>query len=365
MTNFGSLILYLCTFIVSTVFVWRYQNLKIYNKVWKKKILNIFGIILPIVILQGFRYEVGTDYRAYYRIFKEIEKGSIFYRQYLSEPLFVWVNIILKKLFKTPLSYFIFDAILMNILFFMVVDYYRDYIDMSIVYLAYYMLCFSVFFNIERQALACILVWFSLRFIDRKQPIRFAIVIICATMFHNTAIVFLTLYILNLLQEKRIRNIIKWLGGITIIFVFLFYDRIIPSMIRMLSGFDYEIYILEGSGGSTGNILLYLAMLLIPILVFYKYLDKSEINHYIMLICMVGVFFFTLLDRYIAWGSRMIFYVYIGLIFFLGRICNCMRLKKNKRFIKSYVIISLFVYYIRIFYIFGNAEVFPYQFWQF
>lgn len=369
MTDFETLMLYLGTFSVSIFFVWRYQKFEIFNKSLIKRIMAVGGIVLPVIVLQGFRYEVGTDYRSYFGIFEAMEPGSRVYINMLNEPLFVYADLLLKKYFHTPLSFFIFSAVVMNLLFFFVVDYYRDSLDMPIAYLAYYMLCFSYFLNVERQALSCILVWFSLRFVEKRQPIRFVLAVACAALYHNSAAICLLLYLLRLLQDGRMKKILKQIAASGILLGFAFYDGIAELALRAVddSGYGgYAVYILEKDAyNGRVTMVYYFAMLLFPIVVFYRYLDTKEPSHYTMLFCTAGIFLFTLLTPYSEVGSRLVFYMEIGLIVLLGRICRCMRIHTNRYIIKCYAVCSLFLFYYRMFYFFGHADVFPYRFWQF
>ena len=153
MKEINSLVIYFSAFLTSIFFVSNYQkkrNEDKLNKGWKK-IVVILGIMLPIIVIQGFRYGLGTDYAEYERIFNLMGRQKAIDATFMREPIFRFFCIAVRRLFGTSTAFFVLDAIIMNILFFLNVDYYREKVDMVIVYFAYYMLCFSTFLNIERQ----------------------------------------------------------------------------------------------------------------------------------------------------------------------------------------------------------------------
>lgn len=116
MLNADSFILYMLIFIISILFVKRYQYKRYNTKLGE--LLTIMGIMLPIIIVQGIRYDVGTDYISYYNICEMIGNGNTFVKEvYLNEPIFLVENILLYKIFHSPIAIFVFHAILMNILF--------------------------------------------------------------------------------------------------------------------------------------------------------------------------------------------------------------------------------------------------------
>ena len=160
----------------------------------KKQKLNIFYFITIILIsfIVGFRYEVGVDWAGYKLDFESIKNSpnTSYYDQY-----YEWGFFNLNKLvaglgfgyqwmfFTTAFIswYFLFKSVPLNILplfiYFIFVDEY-----------------FFWSMNGVRQ-FAAISIWlFALKFLIDENIKAYIIAIICASLFHNSALLLLPLY---------------------------------------------------------------------------------------------------------------------------------------------------------------------------
>ena len=190
MKDFGSYVLYVSFFMISIFWSWKYGQKKNGSVSLKKKVMYCLLITLPIIFIQGFRYDVGTDYMSYSSLYRGFSEGNdTFYAWYANEPLFIFMcRIIYFVTQGGQYSFFIVDAILMNVLLFITFDYYKDQVSLPFMYFFYYLLCFPYFLNIERQGLAVIIVWYATRYVHQKKFFKFLLCILIATLFHNTAI---------------------------------------------------------------------------------------------------------------------------------------------------------------------------------
>ena len=103
-------------------------------------------------------------------------KMPLFLRWYQTEPLFVlFCRIIYKISNGNDAAFFLADAILINFLLFLTLDYYKDQINLPIMYFFYYMLCLPYFLNTERQGLAVIITWYATKYIHENKIIKFLI----------------------------------------------------------------------------------------------------------------------------------------------------------------------------------------------
>ena len=315
-------------------------------------------------MVQGFRYGLGSDYLSYERIFRQLGTNSAEDLTYLREPLFRQTCIVLKKLFHEPVAYFVFDAIIMNVLFFITVNHYKEKVNMALVYWAYYMCCYSIFLNIERQGVACIIVWYSFHFIEEKKLVKFLLAIIIAACIHNSALLFVVLYGVNILSNEKLGKYIRTAVFSLILISPIFFQRIIdfiqelvPVMVKYSHYFKSDV---TQEGISLGSI--YIIILLgIPIFIFRKSLSSffKETNYPILCFILQVVFYF--LEMYIEWGNRLIYYLYFGIMVTVGAACKQTRYPSNRKILKVYFFVVLLFYYIRRFYIQGSAQVFPYQ----
>ncbi len=360
--NKYSLLLYILIYALSLVFVWVYSHY--YNKKNNYSILRLLvitGIILPVIILQGTRLEVGTDYGEYVRIANLIGDGNeATIKYYMKEPLFLIENIIIMKLTGNPRIFFLINAIVENILLFIIMDNYKNRINITMAYAAYYLICFPSFLNIERQGLACLLVWHSYKYIEEKNFKKFLLFVILATAFHNTAIIYLIMYIFVLDSDSKLKkNFLRFLMVLLIASVF-FMDKltIIVSRLNVLA--DYTQYFLVKKQ-DVGSIGLYLTMLLVPLLVIvFMVLRKRKIQElYIALL--IIVFVSVALQQFVQVGTRIMYYALWSIIYLIGYASKESKYTFNKVLINTTCLIVCSIYYYRLFYYFGWGDIFPYK----
>lgn len=317
--------------------------------------------IVPVILLQGLRYNVGTDYQSYLSLYNGFSNNNNLYLSwYESEPLFIYLCKALYSLtFGNQSALFMFDAIVMGIFSFLTFDYYKEKVDMPILYLFYYGTCLPYFFNVERQGVAVVLVWYSMHFAQEKKFIKFLLCIITATLFHNTAIIGIVFYVIWHIAERK-SVYIKCV---------LFFIAILAPVIFSISVDFLSLYIpifskytkfLTETGDQRVNInfVFFMIMLLIMIKL-QKFIDKED-KFYIVLLSIMCCMTF-LLNEYIAWGFRMSFYFEISLMIGYGHIYNKLNYQSNKRILCLFLVVVMMFYFTYKFWIQGNSEIFPYQ----
>ncbi|MCM1461037.1 MAG: EpsG family protein [Bacteroides sp.] len=363
MSNINSLILYYSVFGCSILASFMYQQRAQNTKFLYRKVFYFLLVTLPVIIMQAFRYNVGTDYHAYNVLFSEIIKGpnNYVYKSYHKEPLYLLENIISYKLFGDSTGLFLINAIIECVFIFLALDYFKDKISMPMGYVLCYFMIYPSFFNMERQAVATAIVWFSLRFLVEKKFIKFMICILVAACFHNTAIIALALYLIHyirkVLSDKRVWVII---GVIVLIIVFrlkeitVFVMNIIPRLAV------YNLYVLDSNQG-VSMAFISQVLLLLPCLIFLSSLKKNEgyTNIYIYLY-LIDVMILVIAS-FTAYGIRLMTYFNISIIILISMTCNSLKNKANRMFIKSAYVIALMVYFYLLFYVTGTHEIFPYQ----
>ena len=148
MDNLSSLILYLCVFSITMAFSYLYQRVQ--NSDNKhRKCGYAFLTILPLVCLHGFRFGVGTDFFNYYNIFKVLGTGGSWQEKvYAREPIFLWENKILFKVFENYQAVVILHAIIISVFVFLAFDYFKDSVSMPLLYMIFLLWIYPTFINI-------------------------------------------------------------------------------------------------------------------------------------------------------------------------------------------------------------------------
>jgi hypothetical protein len=153
------------------------------------------------LIFIGLRYNTGYDYTNYIRYFENTEFSKDMFKVYLvnsghAEPGYILLNALV-KLFTN--NYYVLQF---SVTLFVCMVVYRYVIKYS----EYPIVSFSLFiiFNFSsilmgqiRQSIAMAILLISIKYIFEKKLFRFILIIIAASMFHISAIIFLPIYFFN------------------------------------------------------------------------------------------------------------------------------------------------------------------------
>lgn len=332
-----------------------------------KKAFYCILIILPIVLIQGFRYDVGTDYFSYQALYRGFNEGNqLFLSWYASEPLFIVLcKVSYFVLNGSSIGFFVIDAILMNVVLFITFDYYKNEISLPLIYFFYYMLCLPYFLNVERQGLAVVIVWFATRYVHEKKFLKFLCCILIATLFHNTAIIGITFYFINFLGGKYRRYTKRIIVSLLLCTPFLFNQGLefVSNNLKIFQ--KYKKFLKSDMSGlidSANTNFLYMVVMIAVLLLFVRFLKKSKIDvFWVSFLCIVQLICY-LLSNYIDWGYRMSFYFEYGVMYAYSFVYTKLKKCVNRIVLLLFIICSLLFYFTYKFYIQGNGEIFPYQF---
>ena len=180
------------------------KRLQVGNKIYSP----LWIAMLPLVLTTALRYKVGTDYTFYSEnqipIILGLKKPD--YWQVIDyEPGFEALVKFCATILHDETWFFPITAIIFMLL---VTLYISDLSENQV--LSIFILVASCYynfsFNIIRQTLVTAIFLFSIRFIVRKEPIKYVICILIASTFHKTALVYLLVYFLvNIKISKSVR----------------------------------------------------------------------------------------------------------------------------------------------------------------
>jgi hypothetical protein len=243
-----------------------------------------------IFLITALRFDFGTDYQNYYNSFKEIGQASSFksipFHYYRFEPGWAVLNYIFK-----PVGFFGFIIVLSSFTCYTYYSLIKKYVEPEYYWFAIFIFVFSweimwIQFSAIRQALAIAIFINSIKFLSKdRNPIKFLLLIICASLFHSTALFLIPLLLFS--SQKLSKNNIIGIVVIFFFFVLLFFgDLFISSFInissfiageRYLSVFLYEIDISTTLFGS----LLWGSLLII--IIFYSRRQEKNEKHIFVL----------------------------------------------------------------------------------
>lgn len=253
---------YIMAFLLSIFFMNRYT-------VTNEKKYIIFSL-LPIIILSGFRYDVGTDYMfRYFPDFKSIESGIIPYNLELGFLMMVKMCLLISKNFQLVMmitSIFIYGLLYyiiakrsvkpeLSILILLIGGFYFDSL------------------NIVRQYMAIMLLMLCFYKIIDDRVKESVIYLGLAMTLHNSVLIFVVIFVPYILKynKKYIQAVL--LAGLVVTPLFK------PVMKVLLSGTRFSVYF-EGelSYYTQGDFQVILCVLNIMVLLIYTYCIYKEKN---------------------------------------------------------------------------------------
>lgn len=319
--------------------------------------LYIFIAAVPLILVSGLRFNVGTDYKTYLELDSYI--GSVFYglNPVQCEPIYLLIIKFAKLFANYQIVYFItaffFALFILDFLYYSSVD---------LVFSILLLLLSGVFsqsLNHMKQMLAVSIVFYAFRFLLNKSYLKYVACVLIATMIHDTALIFLFF----LLYDKVKIN--KKLALLIFILVYVFKDYIYNYCYRILSIFDYYSYYFHTRyvrDTSTALLLLNVIIFLFTLFCVKAEVkaedEKKErlyslIQYIILFICIIAL----------PNSTRIVFmFIPIQLIsvpYYLSRLKP--GLEKHKRFIKFGFFIIYLTFFIYTIGICNLGETLPYD----
>lgn len=183
----SSIIIYGCTALSTALFA------EISTKA-KEKVVRITAMLITLFIpafLAGIRYGIGTDYFRYKLIFDNIRYGYVTRHEIGYGLINYFVGLI-----GGNIQTVFFIVSFLTILFVYLTLYdLKDKISLGIGMLVFMLLYYQMSFNVVRQVLAMSVSMFSIRFIYKRQLMKFLIFVLLATSFHLSSMVIVPFFL--------------------------------------------------------------------------------------------------------------------------------------------------------------------------
>ena len=164
----------------------------------------------PLFLVAALRFDVGSDYMSY----REYYEGVLhpFHADYWNiEPLFYWLNVALAKINADPQWIFVVSAMIFAAGVFSQIFEDSPYPGLSI-FLLMFMGYYFGFFNVMRQMIGCGILLYSLRYVQKRQALRFFICVAVASGFHVSCALFVFVYWVARIRIRPLMALILSVG---------------------------------------------------------------------------------------------------------------------------------------------------------
>lgn len=282
------------------------------------KKLGIFNSAMAILIpslLAGFRMKgVGTDTLYYFDAAFMYARRATSFTQLLKisniEPLYNLVNYIVSR-FTDNINYVYFFLQLITMIFIYLACFdNKEKVSFPESYLVFMLLFFNRSLNMCRQTIAIVIILYAMKYVKEKNIFKYIIFIFIASGFHNTALLFLSIYIIAVLIEKKDSFIYKLFIILLFLLIFALYK---PLIIFIVNTFNFisnrYLYYVMAKKNIILIELIFKIILLGTILLFYDKLIKYNEDNKLFLFLMIIDFILYLLGFYAGYAQRISYYL--------------------------------------------------------
>jgi hypothetical protein len=322
-----------------------------------KMMKRFFAVLscLPLLLVSGFRYDVGTDYfYTYAPMFEAIAEGKTFISLEIG---YYFLNRIALFFSRDYLGIFIITSFLFC--FFMYKAIYResDNPPYSIVLLLI-TTCYFFSMNGIRQAIAMAMFFYSIKYLKSREFKKYILIILLAATIHLSALIFIPTYFICKLRIKPLL-IYLTLGTVSILSAGL------KMLIMRVAGFTKYAYYID-SDYFSGKLDYSRVIVNVAVLVFLSLLykrAKDEPNFTIFFNCQAIACLFAVLSCQVTIISRFADSFQFLSVLYLPLMASAKYIRAGQnRLIINVLIIALFFTYMFIATVIkGFSEVLPYQ----
>lgn len=220
-----------------------------FGEVQRKRLLGGIAVFILFVIMTAvaaLRIDVGNDYGNYVNTFHEIYVGGYV----VTEPGFNWLVRLIYTLCGDE-NYLMVFALFAAMTAFLFLKAMADQsVDFTMSFLLF--MLFGLYFrtfNTVRYYFVLAITLYSIRYVLKKEFVKFIVLILLAALFHKSVLVVIPLYLIALLPWK------KWmvvLGGAAALSLPLFQKFWMEVLLKLYPSYQNTVYLqkdvgLEGS----------------------------------------------------------------------------------------------------------------------
>lgn len=355
MTANISLVFYLACFITSIF------HFSFYNSA--NKGLRNFGLFISIFIpslLAGMRYGVGTDFFNYdynFNIIRQSPWSIILDQKVPWEFGFKLLIKILSVFFNNSMIFFVIAFLTLS-LFVITLNKYYNKQNIIIAYSIFIFCFFPQSLNITRQMLAIVIIFYAYNYIFEKKFYQYILLCFLASTIHLTAFIAVPVYFLWNSEKKNIEPILSTVIIIVASFLSIFYTRIIFYLAQFIP-FLFKYEYLSFSSVRT-NRDFYLRLIILIFLIFMlKYIEKIDqrFNLYILLYSLALIIGFTGFST--PFFKRLIYYFTFPITILMCPLPRVISINGKKAIVSILITVISIIYFILIFYIMRDGDIFP------
>lgn len=296
----------------------------------KKYLTIIFSILVLFLFLRA--PSVGVDTYNYKKIFQYCHEYD-FFRLITSgrhEIGFKYYCKLISHIYYNYSFFLMVTSIVSMIgVYYFLKDNSKNYMQSIFIFITFNF--YGYFFGILRQALAISILLYSLKFIKERKLLSFLLFVFLASLFHKTALVFISLYFVYDLKIDRKRFII-WFASIILFLILKDY------ILNFIFNYIYKPESLEAFSGDGYKMLILLLGISFCAYFYQDKLLKQDKNNQLFINMVFIATIIQTLATIFSTAYRVTLYYSFGIVILLPNILKVIENKKIK------IILTIFMY---------------------
>lgn len=326
------MIVYYVVFLISCLFV--YAGEKNTGKTKKNTILWLVAVLLP-AILAGIRADtVGSDTSGYIKSIHDMCVRNVDWNfvisAYQCELGYYFFNYIITRISDSfQIALFIIQVLILAPVLIACKDN-EDLIEPHISYLIFLFLFYNRSLNMCRQSIAISICMFSVRFVRKQEFLKFLLCILLAMSMHRIAIVFLIVYFIFYLLQKKDRVIYKILIISIAVGLLLFYKTIVNKIIGMGYLTTRYLYYVNGGKHNISMVELGIKIIFLLLIIGVKNIlgKRNKFNNFLIFLLVLD-FLIYCLGFYANYAQRISYYFGFFVIYLVPQVAKCVNKKQR------------------------------------
>ncbi len=324
----------------------------------------LIAVFTILFLLSALRIEVGNDYKNYAITCHEVWVNGIV----VTEPGFNYLVKLVYSLAGSENYIIIFAIFSFATLFLFIKTMYQESANFFISMFLFMTLgIYFRTFNTVRYYLVLAVALYSLRYVARKEYIRFILIICVASLFHKSLLIVIPIYLIANYVSKQWHYILLGIGGITF---FLLKDVVMKVALILYPSYEDTSYI-AGNGGviqnliSNASVIGRCVLVFVLCMMFYKAGIKDNRKNRLYFNLNIFALILYVCGYYLPLLSRFTYYMIIPQILLVPGIISKIENEKTKKRV-LFITVLLGVIYFILFLRTASSDgvrVLPYKTW--
>lgn len=302
-----------------------------------KDIIFLNVAFIEMLLFLGFRdTTIGIDlqnYIPYFNIINGLNLDNLFYLPL--ERGYVILNKLVGLVGGENVFLFVVAFISLLGVYYSIKKYSKNYMLSVFIYITFQFYIFI--FSGLRQGIAFSIVWLSLKYVKERKLVKFILIVLLASMFHKTALIFLPVYFI---ANKRIT--LKYVLLFLVVFISMLILKV--QLVTFVTSFLYSTYAVSNTSGGYSLLVLLFAVFVFFILIRNKKIENFRDNDIWFNMLIVAILIQTLASTQ-GNIARLTMYYSFSVVLLIPNVLDSLKDKKQKIFIEAIVYISLFIFY--------------------